>query len=244
MNQPPSPPVPAKGLIARAIGIITSPKATFEDVVRAPRPLGILFVCSVIIGLAQSVPQFTERGRQAALEMQVQQVERFTGQTVSDQQYRAMEQQARIGAYIGPVFVLIFMTIWSLVQTAILWAIFNAILGGTASFKQVLGIVTHSTVIGALGVLVAAPIMLYQGTMSMGGPFNLGVLLPMLDEGSFLARFLGIVNVFTVWGLIVLAIGLGVLYRRKTLNIAIGLFAAFGLIAGAVIAAFGRLTGG
>jgi hypothetical protein len=66
----------------------------------------------------------------------------------------------------------------------------------------------------------------------------------MLDEGSFLARFLGIVNVFTVWGLIVLAIGLGVLYRRKTLNIAIGLFAAFGLIAGAVIAAFGRLTGG
>jgi hypothetical protein len=243
MNQPPPPAVPAKGLIARAIGIITSPKATFEDVVRSPRPLGILFVCSVIIGIAQSVPQFTERGRQAALDMQVQQVERFTGQTISDQQYRAMERQMRVGTYIGPIFVLIFMTIWSLVQTAILWAIFNAMLGGTATFKQVLAVVTHSTVIGALGIVVAAPIMLYQGTMSMGGPFNLGVLVPMLDEGSFLARFLGVINVFTIWGLIVLAIGLGVLYRRKTSNIAIGLFAAFGLIAAAMIAAFGRFAG-
>ena len=43
----------------------------------------------------------------------------------------------------------------------------------------------------------------------------------MLEEGSFLARFLGFVNVFTIWGLIVLAMGLAVLYHRKTLNIAI-----------------------
>jgi hypothetical protein len=79
--------------------------------------------------------------------------------------------------------------------------------------------------------------------MSMGGPFNLGALVPMLDESSFLARFLGTTSVFTLWGLFVLAIGLGVLYRRKTTNIAIALFAAYGLIAAAVIAAFGRFAG-
>ena len=104
--------------------------------------------------------------------------------------------------------------------------------------------VTHSQVIGALGILIGAPIQLYQGTMSMGGPFNLAVLVPMLEEGSFLSRFLGFVNVFTIWGLIVLAMGLAVLYRRKTLNIAIALIAVFCLISGVVIAAFGRLMGG
>jgi hypothetical protein len=244
MNQPVPPPAPAKGLIARAIGIITSPKATYEEVVRSPRPFGILLLCSVIIGLAQSVPQFTERGRQAALDMQVQQIERWTGNPVSDAQYRAMEQQARIGAYIGPIFVLIGMTVWCLLQTAIFWAVFNAMLGGTATFKQVLAVVNHSLVIGALGILISAPIQLWQGTLSVGGPFNLGALLPMLDEGSFLARFLGIISVFTIWGLIVLAIGLAVLYKRKTLNIAIALFLVFGVIGAIFVAAFGRFGGG
>lgn len=244
MNQPPPPAVPAKGLIARMIGIITSPKATFEDVVRSPRPMGVLFICALIIGLAQGVPQFTERGRQAALDMGVQQTERWTGRPVTDQQYRLMEQQNRIMAYVAPVTTLVFLTIWSLVQTAILWAIFNAAMGGTATFKQVLAVVAHSTVIGALGMLVSAPIMLYQGTLSMGGPFNLGVLVPMLDEGSFVARFLGVTSVFTIWGLFVLAIGLAVLYRRKTSNIAIGLFAAYVLIAGALVGVAGRIAGG
>jgi hypothetical protein len=243
MNQPVPPPAPAKGLIARAIGIITSPRATYEDVVRSPRPFGILLLCSVIIGLAQAVPQFTERGRQAALDMQVQQIERWTGNQVSDAQYRAMEQQAKISAYIGPIFVLIGMTIWCLLQTAIYWAIFNALLGGTATFKQVLAVVTHSLVIGALGLVIGAPIQLWQGTLSMGGPFNLGALVPMLDEGSFLARFLGVVSVFTIWGLIVLAIGLAVLYRRKTANIAIALFLAFGLIGAAFVGVFSRFGG-
>ena len=44
MNQPVPPPAPAKGLIARAIGIITSPRSTYEDVVRSPRPFGILLL--------------------------------------------------------------------------------------------------------------------------------------------------------------------------------------------------------
>ena len=240
MNQPVPPPVPEKGLISRAIGIITSPKATYEAVVRSPRPFGILLLCSVIIGLAQSLPQFTERGRQAALEMQVQQVERWTGKPVTDEQYRAMETQGKIGAYVGPVFVLIGMTVWCLLQSAIYWAIFNAMLGGTATFKQVLAVVNHSLVVGALGLVIGAPLQLYQGTMSVGGPFNLGALMPMLDEAGFLARFLGIVSVFTIWGLIVLAIGLGVLYRRKTANIAIALFLAFGLVGAAFIAATSR----
>ncbi len=217
--------------------------ATYEAVVRSPKAFGMLLLCSLIIGFAQAAPQFTERGRQAALDMQVQQMERWTGRQVTDDQYRAMQVQGRVGVYLGPIFVLVGMTVWSLLQTAIYWAIFNALLGGTATFKQVLAVVTHSLVIGALGMVIGAPIQLWQGTMSMGGPFNLGALVPMLDETSFLARFLGTISVFTIWGLIVLAIGLGVLYKRKTTNIAIGLFAAYGLIAAAMIAAFGRIAG-
>jgi hypothetical protein len=243
MNQPVPPPAPAKGLLARAIGMITSPKATYEDVVRSPRAFGILFLCALVIGISQGAPQFTERGRQAALDMQVQQIERMTGQTVNDQMYRAMEQRSRFGGIFSVIGTMVFMPIWSLLVTSILWAVFNAMLGGTATFKQVLAVVTHSAVPGALGAAIGAPIQLMQGTMSVGGPFNLGALVPMLDENSFLARFLGVTSVFTIWGIVVLAIGLAVLYRRKTRNIAIGLFTAYVVVAGSITAIFSRLGG-
>jgi hypothetical protein len=69
-------PVPQdEGVLARAIGILTSPKRTFEGIVQNPRPAAILFLATAVIALATSLPQFTERGRQAALDMQVQQVE-------------------------------------------------------------------------------------------------------------------------------------------------------------------------
>ena len=205
---------------------------------RSPRAVGILFLCALVIGMASGAPQFTERGRQAALDMQVQQIERMTGRTVNDQMYQQMQTRSRFGAYVSVIGVLVFLPVWSLLMTGILWAVFNAALGGTATFKQVLAVVTHSSVPGALGAALGAPIQLMQGTMSAGGPFNLGALVPMLDESSFLARFLGVTSVFTVWGIIVLAIGLGVLYRRKTRNIAIGLFAAYATVVGVITAIF------
>ena len=91
------------------------------------------------------------------------------------------------------------MPVMSLLITGVLWVVFNAILGGTAGFKSVLTVVTHSQVIGALGAVAAAPIQYLQGIQNMAGPFNFGVLVPMLDPGSFLALFLGGVSVFVLW---------------------------------------------
>jgi hypothetical protein len=60
---------------------------------------------------------------------------------------------------------------------------------------------------------------------------NLSVFLPMLDESSFVAKFLGTIDLFLIWWVVVLAIGLGVLYRRKTGPIATGLFVVYGIVA-------------
>ncbi len=122
----------------------------------------------------------------------------------------------------------------------IYWAVFNIAMGGTASYKQVLAIATHSAVIRGLGVALGAPVQYPKGTMSSTGPFNLGVLAPMLDEKSFLSQFLGFIDPFTVWGIIVVSIGLSVLYKRKSGSIATILFVLYGLIAGGFAAYFSR----
>ncbi len=224
MSVPVSAPVPDQGLVARAVGMLTSPTDTFRAVVQSPRPFGVLFLVCVVLALATAGPQFTARGRQAALDMQVQQVEKFTRQPVPPQAYAQMERQAeRFGPYFAAIGIFVFVPVMSLIFTALYWVAFNTILGGTAAFKQVLAIVTHSQVITALGAAVTAPIQYASGVTTPTGPFNLGALAPMLDPTSFLASFLSMLTVFQIWAVVVTAIGLAVLYNRTRRNVTIAL---------------------
>jgi hypothetical protein len=221
---------PGPGLLSRAIGIITSPTATFEHVARKPKVAGMLFLISLVVGLTQAVPLLTERGRSAALELQVQQMERF-GMTVTDEIYQQMEQRSRsaFGAISTLVGTMVGMPIMCVIMTTLLWVVFNAILGGASTFKHVMAVLVHSQVISAVGALFAAPIMYARGVMSTGVA-NAAALFPMLDETSFLAKLLGMIDLFWIWWLIVLAIGLAVLYKKKPGSVATGLFVFYGII--------------
>jgi hypothetical protein len=64
----------------------------------------------------------------------------------------------------------------------------------------------------------------------------------MLPEKSFLSLLLGMIDLFLVWQVIVLSIGLAVLYRRRTQPIATALLVVYAIIA--VIVAFVRRGAG
>jgi uncharacterized membrane-anchored protein len=78
---------------------------------------------------------------------------------------------------------------------------------------------------------------------AMGSVANLGALLPMLPEHSFAANLLGAIDVFLLWYVLVLAMGLAVLYRRRTQPIAISLLGLYAVIA-IVIAVVKSRAGG
>ena len=226
-------------LVSRIIGVITAPKATFQNIVAAPRPVGVLLVVALLMSLGQMIPQLTEAGRKSALEQQVKMIERF-GQTVTPEAYQKMEERANspVTHVIGLVAAMIILPVVVLFFAAIYWAIFNTIMGGTAAFKQVLAIVTHSQVIAVLGMLLGLPIQLMRGQVSFTGPFNLGALAPMLEEGSKMATVLGAIDVFRIWAAIVTGIGLGVLYKRSGRNIAIALVLVYLLLTIGLASAF------
>jgi hypothetical protein len=232
--------VPAEGLLARFIGMFTAPKATFASVVAHPRPAGILFLVAFITAIGAALPYSTEAGRQAALDMQVQGMERF-GMTVTPEMVTQMQKQQKFGAISGGIGAFVVTPLACLFFAGLYFVIFNAIMGGTATFKQVVSVVAHSKVIGAVGQVIGVPIMMMRGTISMFGPFNLGVLVPFLDENNFLARLLGSTSVFMIWGLLVLGIGLGVLYKRNGMKIGIVLNLVYFVIAAALTAVFGSL---
>ena len=226
-----------KGLVARFIGIITAPRATYESVVAHPKWFGML--ATVAVGLALLIGGFllTTVGQEAWLDAAMNSP--FSGQ-VSDQQIQGMEKMAPFIGYITVAYMLIFMPIMMVIVSGILYAIFNAAMGGNATFKQVFTVCVHAGPIGVLSQLFTVPLNYFRGTMTSAT--TLVVLLPMLDDKSFLAKLLGMIDLFLIWQVIVLSMGLAVLYRRRTQPIATALLVVYAIIA--VIVAFVRRGAG
>ncbi len=213
-----------KSLPTRIVGVLTAPRATYADVAARPRWLGVMVFVIVVGAGATFAFLSTEVGKQALLDQQVRTMESF-GVKLNDAAYQSMEQRLDIARYTGPIFQAIFLPLIAVLVGGIAFAVFNAILGGSATFKQVYAIVAHSGVILTLAGLFGLPLAYARETMSSST--SLAVFLPFLDENSFAARFLGAIDLFQLWWLVSLGIGLAVLYRRKTGPIAMGLIAVY-----------------
>jgi len=237
--EPGATPAP-KSLPARFIGIITSPRETFESVVAHPKWFGMLVLTTLVVMAGTVLPMTTDAGKDAALEAQVRQMESF-GMQVNDQMYAQMRNRMGIAPYTTAAGILIMSPIITLVMAGILFAIFNAVMGGNGSFKQVYSVVVHAGAISALGQLFTGPLNYFRGTMTSAT--NLAVLLPMRPEGTFFARLAGMVDLFIVWWVFVLAVGLAVLYRRRTQSVAVTLFGIYAVVALSVAAVMSRLGG-
>ena len=219
-------PAAPKGLPSRAIGVLFSPRATYADAVARPRVLGILALTVLIIATGSVIFFSTEVGRNALLDQQVKGAESF-GIKVSDEMYQRMEEGlARpTTPYITAVSQIVFIPIIGLIVSGILLAVFNAGLSGDATFKQVFAIVAHAGVITAVQQCFAFP--LDYASESLSSPTALSVFLPFLEETSFASRFFGSIDLFILWWVVNLAIGLGVLYKRRTRPIATGLLITY-----------------
>ena len=225
-------------LPARFFGIITSPRATYESVVANPKWLGMLALVAVLMAVVVGGFLKTKVGQEAWLDAATNSP---MGGQVSEQQLQGMEKMAPYVGYITACFFLFLTPIVLAVISGILFAVFNAALGGEATFKQVFTVAVHTGPIGLLAQLFTAPLNYARGTMTSSS--NLGVLAQsVLSDGSFAARLLGAIDIFLIWQLFVLSIGLAVLYRRRTQPIATSLFVLYAVIA--VIVAFVRRGAG
>jgi hypothetical protein len=209
----PAPAEASRSLLARVIGVFVSPRATYAGVAARPRWFGALALSTVVVAGGFFIFLSSEVGKQAVLDQQTQLIESF-GIKLNDQ-------------VIGIPLV-------AVIIAGIMLGIFNALLGGDATFKQVFAIVAHSTLITALQQIFALPLDYVRETMS--SPTSLSVFAPFLEENSFLARLLGAIDLFQIWGIVSLAIGLGVLYKRRTAPIATTMFIVYFVIVAAVAA--------
>ena len=231
---------PADNLAARLVGVIFSPHETFTRIVARPRWIGAVVTVALVVTAITILFFRTEVGQTALLDQQVRQMENF-GMQISAEQYDQMEQGIGFSANLTGLAPLVSIPIFTLVISGILYAVFNALLGGSATFRQVAAVVAHGGAISIVQHLFVTPLNYARG--SLAGATNLGVFVPFLDEGNFIARFLGAIDLFIVWSLVVTAIGLGVLYHRRATSIFWSFMGIYVVIA-LVIALVMRASGG
>jgi hypothetical protein len=224
-------------VFARFIGILTAPRATFENVVAHPAWLGMLCLTLLLAGFGAVLPTTTDAGKQAAIDQQVSFIEGM-GMQVNDQMYAQFQKGAARLPYTTAASMVVTIPLAIVIISGILFAIFNAAMGGNARFKQLFAVLVHAGVIFAVGALFSGPINYARGSMSSAT--SLGAILPMLDEKSFIGRLAGMLDIFWMWWVIVISIGLGVLYRRKTQPIATGFFVLYAAIVLGVAAFMSR----
>ena len=104
----------AKGLLARAVGVLTTPRSTYASIAAHPRVVGALALTAAVMVTGTLVFLNTEVGQQAVIDQQVQQAEAF-GRPFNDEQYARLEQFAPYLGYIGAVFQVVGIVIGSLV---------------------------------------------------------------------------------------------------------------------------------
>jgi hypothetical protein len=108
-------------------------------------------------------------------------------------------------------------------------------------FRQVLAVVAHAGVILTLRQVIAAPVVYARETLA--SPTTLNLFFASLNETSPLARFFGVVDLFVIWWIAVLAIGMSVLCRKPAPRLALSFMGAYVVMAGILTLAM-ALTGG
>ena len=200
----------------RVIGVFFSPKATFEDIVRKPSwllPLALTTILSFIVSVAINQ-------RIDWREFMSQQIEKSprAGQLSAEQK----QQQIDGGAKISPIFTycigLLGPTLFVLFIGLLMWGAYSLLGGASTNFGTAFSITSHAFLTG----LVSSPLfilILYlkpYGTVDLDNPVatNLAAFLPA-DSAKWLVALGKSIDLFSLWTLILLAIGFAAVNPKK-----------------------------
>ena len=209
------------GLGARFLGVITSPRETFERVAADPRWIGMLALGAGVVAVMSSVLVSADFAQREMLEQQVSSMEAF-GVTVTDDVYADLEQGLGVAPYTTLATLLVGIPIVCAIMAGLLYGVGYGFLGARASFVQVFAVVVHAGPVFVVAQLFVAP--LNYARESITSPSTLAAFAPLLDDDTFAYKLFSTIDLFHVWWVMILAIGLAVLWKRGTAPIAATLY--------------------
>lgn len=219
--------------LGRIIGVFFSPKATFEDIVRKPSwalPIVLLTVFSIAVS-------FAINQRINWREFMTQQIEKSP--RAANLSAEQKEQQIEAGAKFTPPFTYAIGVcgpiLFALIVALAMWGAYNLLGGADTNFGTSFAITSHAALPGLVSSLLFILILYLKpyGTVDLENPVatNIAAVLPE-SAAKWLVALCKSIDIFTIWTLILLAIGFAAtnpkkLKGSKAFSIAFSVWAAY-----------------
>ncbi|RLD12292.1 hypothetical protein DRI50_09270 [candidate division KSB1 bacterium] len=200
-------------LIARIINVFVAPSKTFQAVSHKPKWAWPLIISLLLTFAAMWVltPVVITDSKST---MEEKMLERGMSQ---DQVDNAVAQAAKYQKYSIAPTTFVAGLIMTFILAGIWLFVGNTVLGGSAKFAQMMGVIVYSGFIGLLGLLIKMPIMLSQQTMNVH--FSLATFMADASKDTFLYKLLANVEIFNIWTIAVYAIGIAIVAKLKVKSV-------------------------
>ena len=220
-------------------GVLRHPRSTMAALVAAPAFLSTWALLLILWLVPAAWLLSTDVGRQALVDERVRVVEAFGG-TVDDGAYAALQQSPPWFTYFTsggrflmapPLTLLVAFGLVGLARAD----------GAGMSLPAALAVTVHATTVLVLGELVATP--LHYLRESITSPTNLAVVLPGFGDGTLPARMFGSIELFGLWWLWLLALGVATATGKPSRRYVVRLLAVYAGVA-ALLATVMTVAGG
>jgi|SRR5271169_1139412 len=200
----------------RIMGVFFSPKATFEDIARKPSWL-LPVVISTILGIVSTIVLNQRMNWREYISQQIEKSPR-AAQLSAEQKERQTEISSKVTTYIVYVAGVVGSVLFAVIVGGVLMLAYNLLAGAGASFSQSLAIAAHALVVGIISTPIFLLVLLLRpkGTIDPENPVatNLAAFLPE-ESAKWLITLCKSIDIFTIWMLILLAIGFVAVNPKK-----------------------------
>ncbi len=206
----------------RVWSVYFDPSKAFADIAQRPSwmvPLVVLIVVaiftSVLSGpmrIQEAVDRIDQNPRLTA-----QQKEEIR-ETIEDRSGRPVMKL--LSYLIGPV---VGVFIYILAVSAVLYFGGNVLMGGDAPFKRVLSVFSYSSLVAIPASIIKVPLMLVKKSVNV--QTSLAALMPSGSDDSVAFKILAKFDIFTIWQIALVALGLAIVYKftvKKSASMVIG----------------------
>src|SRR5450631_2289255 len=201
--------------LGRLGGVFFEPGKVFADLAEKPRWV-VPVVIAIVIGLIFVYSLSSRVGWDQTIRTAMANNPRTADLTVA-QKEEAIRRGAQfaggiawVGAVIGPPFFI-------LVIAGVLTGLFNALLGTELKFAQVFSIAAYALLVRGIYSLLIILILYLKPPEDFDirfNPFSIGGYLNRQETPKFLMGSLTSIDVFSIWTVILLAIGISVAAKR------------------------------
>ncbi len=224
-------------LLGTLVNVFVSPREAYEAIDR--RPHWVLPLVIVLLATLVAAFFITPMAMEEKMAEQREKLIEQRGMT-PEQADQALAMGEKIGRITGPVMAPIPTVVVIAVVALALLFLGNVVFGGHSNYKKLFAMYSWTSLIGVLATMVKTPLMLSRGTVDV--QTSLAAFLDPAQKGTFLYQLLARTDVFSLWKLVLVCIGMAVLYRISTKRAATGVVALYLVYAIARAAVTAALT--